>query len=306
VADALRLIVALAMAAPAIAAAAGPCDQERGQTGLAVALDASGRLAVAAVDPDSAGASIGVVAGDVVVQVNATVPRSCGDWARAVREARRDRKALLLLVRHAGGEVPVVLTAETWDRAVAAVAPPPPEAPSVRRIVATPPPPPLPPDASVTVDEVLHGLAALDGAERPSARLATYQHDLALIHRQVETLASRGAAPSNVVAGLRTVLGYYDAAAVAWASEDARRESDRQPRHLASAETVPAPYFESSDVAAAIEAFPFLRATVVRDPAPGMLAGESAGRWQPLQARRLLWEHGREELGRLTGWIAGR
>jgi hypothetical protein len=120
----------------------------------------------------------------------------------------------------------------------------------------------------------------------------------------VETLAARGAAPPNVVAGLRTVLGYYDAAAVAWASEDARRESDRQPRHVASAETVPAPYFESSDVAAAIEAFPFLRATVVRDPAPAMLGGESAGVWRPLEARGLLWERGREELGRLTTWLA--
>ncbi len=304
-ADALRLIVALAMAAPAIAGAAGPCDQERGQTGVAVAPDVSGGLAVAAVDPESAGAASGVAAGDVVVQVNATVPRSCGDWARAVREARRDRKALLLLVRRAGGEVPVVLAAATWDRVVAAVAPaPPPEAPSVRQIVATPPPPPLPPDASVTVDEVLHGLAALEGRERPSARLATYQHDLALLHRQVETLAARGTAPPNVVAALRTVLGYYEAAAVAWASEDARRETDHQPRHVASAETAPAPYFESSDVAAAIEAFPFLRATVVRDPAPGLLAGESAGLWRPVEARGLLWEHGREELGRLTGWLA--
>src|SRR5262249_35860621 len=157
---------------------------------------------------------------DAIVQVNAIVPRSCGDWARAARDARRDRKALLLLVRRAGAEVPVVLAAATWDRAIAAVAPAPPqEAPSVRHIVAAPPPPPLPLDAPVPLAEVLHGLAALDEAERPSARLATYRRDVGLLHRQVETLASRGTAPASVVAGLRTVLGYYDAAGVAWASD---------------------------------------------------------------------------------------
>jgi hypothetical protein len=304
-ADTLRLIVLVALAAPGIAVAAGPCEQERGQTGLAVAVDPAGGLAVSAVDPDSAAASSGLAPGDAIVQVNGMLARSCGEYARAVRDARRDRKAVLLLVRRRGTELPLVLGSATWDRAVAAVpSPPPAEAPSVRTLVATPPPPPLPPDASVTLEEVVHGLSGLEGAERSSARLATYRRDILLLHRQVETLASRGAAPVSVLGGLRTVLGYYDAAAVAWASDEARREGVRQPRHLASPEAATAPYFEDSDVAAAIEEFPFLRETVARDPAPGLLIGESAGLWRPLQARRLLWERGREELSRFTTWIA--
>ncbi|HYR96257.1 MAG TPA: PDZ domain-containing protein [Candidatus Binatus sp.] len=299
-ADALRVIVLLALAAPGIAVGAGPCEEARGQTGFAVEIAPAGGLAIAAVDPESGAAASGLAPGDALVQVNGTLPRSCSEYARAVRDARRERKAVLLLVRRGAGELPFAVGAATWDRAVAEVpSPPPAEAPSVRRIVATPPPP-LPPDATVTLGEVLRGLSALE----PSTRLASYRRDLLLLHRQVETLAARGAAPANVVGGLRTVLGYYDAAAVAWASEDERREVLRQPRHVASSEAATAPYFEGSDVAAAIDEFPFLRDTVLRDPEPRPFAGESAGLWRPRQARALLWEHGREELARFTTWLS--
>ena len=97
------------------------------------------------------------------------------------------------------------------------------------------------------------------------------------------------------------MLSYYEGAAVAWASEETQRERERRPRHLPAPET--ASFFGDSEVAALIDRFPFLRATVVRDPAPG-LVGESSGLWRPRQARTLLWERGREELGRLTGWLA--
>jgi len=106
-----------------------------------------------------------------------------------------------------------------------------------------------------------------------------------------------------VLSGLRTVLEYYEGAAVAWASEETQRERERRPRHLPAGETATATFFEDSEATALLDEFPFLRATVVRDPAPG-LVGESAGLWRPRQARALLWEHGREELGRLTGWLA--
>jgi membrane-associated protease RseP (regulator of RpoE activity) len=297
------LIAVLALVGRALAA--GPCEEGRGQTGLAVSLDAAGALAVAAVDADSPAAASGLAPGDAVVQVNSTVARTCGEFARAVRDARHDRKALLVLVRRARADVPLVVAAATWDRAVAvAPAPPPAEAPSVRAVVAAPPPPPLPPEASVTLDEVLRGLGDLDAADRPAARLPAYRRDLALLHRQVETLAARGTAPANVVVGLRTVLGYYDAAGVAWASAEAQRESVRQPRHVASADTATAPYFADSDVAAVIDEFPFLRETVVRDPAPAPLAGESAGLWRATEARALLWALGREERGRFATWLA--
>jgi hypothetical protein len=306
-AHARRLIVMIsALAAAAMARAAGPCEEGRGQTGLAVAATAPSGLAVAAIDPDSPAATSGLAIGDAVMQVNDSRPRSCGEWARAVRDARGDRKALLLLVERGGAERPLVLGAASWDRAVAIAAPPPPptEAPTVRALVAAPPPRALPPETTVTLEEVQRGLAALADAARPSARLAGYRKELVRLEGQVESLAARRSAPPAVVDGLRTVLRYYDAAAVAWASDEARREQQRQPRHVPSPDGAAAPYFEDSQVAAAIEEFPFLRETVVRDPRPGLLAGESAGLWRPLQARALLWERGHDELSRLTAWLA--
>ena len=299
----LLLTLALALAAGS-ARAAGPCEEDRGQTGLALAVAASGGLAVAAVDDDSAATAGGLRVGDAVVQANGTLARSCGDWARVVREARRERKAVLLLVRRANTELPFALAASTWERALAVVASPAPvEAPSVRALVATPPPQPLPPETHVSVDEVTRGLSTLAGEDRPHASLATYQKDVLHLRRQVETLAAREAAPAAVLSGLRTVLEYYEGAAVAWASEETQRERERRPRHLPASEMATASFFEDSQVAALIDEFPFLRPTVVRDPAPG-LVGESGGLWRPRQARTLLWEHGHEELGRLTGWLA--
>ena len=71
---------------------------------------------------------------------------------------------------------------------------------------------------------------------------------------------------------------------------------------MPSSEAAAAPFFADSEAAATIEEFPFLRATVSRDPRPG-LVGESSGLWRPVEARALLWAHGREELDRLTAWL---
>jgi len=302
------LVWAAILGAGAVAGAGGPCEEDRGQTGLALA-PASAGLAVAAVDGGSAAAASGIRVGDTVLQANGTVARTCVDYARAVHEARRERKALLVLVRRAAADMPLALGAATWERAVAAApAPAPAEAPSVRALVAAPSPPPLPPGAAVTLAEVTGGFAGLAPAARPPTRLAAYRQDLLRLHRQVETLAARGAVSAEVVAGLRTVLRYYDAAEVAWAAEETQRDRERRPRHVPAAEAAAAPYFADSEAATAIDEFPFLRAAVVRDPGPGLLAGESSGLWRPLQARALLWERGREELTRLTSWLgsAGR
>jgi hypothetical protein len=161
----------------------------------------------------------------------------------------------------------------------------------------------LPPATTVTVDGVTRDLTALGDETGPRARQATYQRDVGRVERQVETLAARGAAPAPVVAGLRTVLRYYRAAGVAWASAEEQRQRDRLPRHVPTVETSTAPYFADSDVAVVIDEFPFLRETVAKDPKPALL-GESAGLWRPLQARTLLWEHGRTELDRFTTWMA--
>jgi hypothetical protein len=282
------------------------------------------------------------------VQANASVLTSCDDWARAVREARRDRKALLLLVRRDAEEMPFMLAQATWDRVVA-VAPPtvptvPPSPPTVPPLPPTtppttppaaapaarapaPPPPPaptpttLPPAAapsvaaivkepasgapSASVDEVLRSIAALTPDEPSTARIGTYQQQLLRVHRQVESIAARGAASPEVTTGLRTVVRYYDAAEVAWEADEAAREVDKRPRHFPSSEGSTAAYFANSDAEATIVEFPFLRETVAREPGTGTL--EVSGLWRPIQARALLWEKGREQLDRLSEWVrAGR
>jgi hypothetical protein len=232
------------------------------------------------------------------------VLRNCAEYARTVRDARKERKALLLLVRRAAAEVPLALASSTWARAVAVTPPPPPpEPPSVREVVAKPPPPPLPPEAHVSVDDVTHRLAALVPADGGAPKLVRYERDLDHVRREVATLAERGSAPADVLTGLRTVVRYYDAAAVAYAAAEEQLERERRPRHLPPNDGATAPYFESSEAAAVIDEFPFLGETVVREPGPGVIGGESSGLWRPFQARTLLWQRGREELGRLTAWL---
>jgi hypothetical protein len=301
-AHARELMAAVALAAATSAWAGSACEEDRARTGLALVL-ADGRLAVAAVDAGSPAEASGLRAGDRIVQVNGTVPRACADWQRAVREARKEEKALLVLAARDAADVVVALGAATWAREVAAAPPPPPpEPPSVKAVVAKPPPPPLPAEARVTLDTVLRDLGTLGGAERPSQTLDVYRRDLLRVHREVETLAARRAVRPDVVDGFRTVLRYYDAAEVAWDAAEQLRETERRPRHLPSPEGATADYFSDSEAAATIDEFSFLAPTVSREPHRGLI--ESAGRWRPLQARALLWERGREELGRLGTWLA--
>jgi len=338
------LTIALALLAARAAWAADPCEEGRLFTGLAVSVDASG-LSIAAVDDDSPAAAGGLRAGDRLVQANASVLDDCEEWARAVRDARRERKALLLLVRRTTGEVPFVLAQGTWERALAVaptIAPPPAApaepsppapsaapgapppaatappavaapprpapaprpvvAPSVAAIVNEPPPTGA---ASAQLEEVLQALETLAPEEPARARIAAYQQQLLRVHRQIESLAAREAASPRAVVGLRTVVRYYDAAEVAWEADEALRERDKRPRHIPTGEGSTAPYFVETDAEATILEFPFLQTTVVREPGTGTI--EISGLWRPVQARTLLWEKGREELGRLTQWLrAGR
>ena len=282
-------VIAVVCAVATRAAAAGlPCEEERGRTGIALAAVEQG-LAVGAVDEDSAAASAGLRVGDTVLQVNGTVPR-----------------ALDLTPTNGDAELPLALGARTWERVPPAVPPAPrAEAPSVRAMVEKPAPP-LPPESQVTLEELTRAFAALVPPERPPARLANYQHDLLKLHRQTEALAARAAVPSEVAAGLRTVLRYYDAAEVAWAAQEAEREREQRPRHLPASEGDTIPYFADSEPAATIEEFPFLGATVAREPHPALLGGESSGLWRAGQARSLLWERARVELARLTAWLGTR
>src|SRR5262249_62090644 len=92
----------------AAAHAGGACDEGRGATGLALALRA-GVLTVDVVDPGSPATRAGLRSGDVILQVNDVVPRSCAQFARALVAARDDHKALLVLGRRGDAESPLAV-----------------------------------------------------------------------------------------------------------------------------------------------------------------------------------------------------
>jgi hypothetical protein len=292
------LIGVLALAAAA--AAEPPCEEARPDTGLALARRAEG-LVVVEVDAGSPAATAGAQAGDVVVQTNDRLVGTCGEYARAVRDARRGGKALLLLVRRAGAETALALRPTTPAPAAVAVdggrevgprTPPPPPAPD-----------PLPADVPVSVESVIGGLEALAPAERVPRALPTYQRDVARVGREIETLAVRGTS-ADALAPLRAALAPYRAAGVAWEAAERADDQERRPRRFRGEETQRAPYFEDSPEAVVLAEYPALRETVVREPRPGLI-GESSGLWQPLVARGLLWERGRRDVAALRARASG-
>src|SRR5262249_45029856 len=109
-----RWLITFACLVAAPAAVGGDaCNEERGATGLGVVVQA-GAVVIADVAPESIGARAGFRTGDVVLQANDVVPRTCSQWARAIGAARDGDKALLVLVRRGEAEVPLGLGAATW------------------------------------------------------------------------------------------------------------------------------------------------------------------------------------------------
>jgi hypothetical protein len=284
---------------------ASSCDVERPMTGVLVAVK-SGIVSVAEVDAGSVAERGGLRAGDVVVQVNDVLPRSCSQWADAVEDARDDRKAVLLLVRRGETEVPLALPSSVWGvpetpPAVAADEDEDaPAEPAAKRFVEAPKPPPLPPEEPVSVEAVTTQLAALAPTpDEPPTNLVAYREQVLRIRREIETLAARQSAPPPTIDALRNVARYFEAAEVAWEALEGDRDMDRRSRRMPVAENATVPYFSDSPQAAVIDEFDFLSATVSSEPTRATRFAESSGRWRPMWARILLWERGNKELQQL-------
>lgn len=298
-------LIGIGLLVAAATAHAGSCDVERALTGVMVAVKA-GTVSIAEVDSASAAERGGLKSGDVVVQVNDVVPRSCSQWADAMEDARDDHKAVLLLVRRGETEVPLALPSSVWG-----VAEPPaavagdeggeaPAPPAAKRFVEAPKPPPLPPEEPVSVEAVIAELAALAPTpDEPPTNLVAYREQVLRTRREIETLAARDAAPPQTVATLRHIARYFEAAEVAWEALEGDRDMDRRSRRMPVAENATVPYFSDSPQAAVIDEYDFLAATVSSEPSKATRFAESSGRWRPVWARILLWERGNKELQEL-------
>jgi PDZ domain len=324
VASGRRLIALACLIAARAAFGADACDEERTVTGLGVAVQA-GAVVVGDVAPESAGARAGFRAGDVIVQANDVLPRTCSQWARAIGGARDGDKALLVLVRRGDVEVPLALVAAVWRPAGVAGAPGQPPAPGTppgasrpgapappsapvaapARTAPPPPPPPLPADTAVSVDGVLRDLAALAPVDAPPKSLPAYRDAVVHARREIETLAARNAAPPDVVGELRSVARYYEGAVVAWDAIEGDREQDRRTRRLPVPDSLAVPYFSDSPVASLLDEFSFLEATIARQPR-GISLAEASGTWRPVWARLLLWERGGQALDALRDRLGAR
>lgn len=298
-----RTLVTIMLALAATANAKGPCDEARERAGLVVVVR-DGALVVSEVASDSAAAASGVRAGDVVLQANGTVARSCGEWGRTVGDARDGGKALLLLVGRGDAEMAIALGRKTWgDTAIAASGEPPPSRSFFARpVVPAEVPPPFPPDVTVTVDSVVTDLGGLVGRTR--AGLAPYRDAVTASRRGVETLAVRKAASAEALTALRRVARLHETAALAWAAMDSIRERDGVAKRLPISEATSAPYFSDSPTQSALDEFDFLRETIATEPKVAYGLAESSGAWHPAAARRIAWEHAGEELGHLTATLA--
>ena len=274
------LVVAMLLASTTWAARA--CDEGRERTGLTLVVR-DGALVVEEVTPGSAAAAIGVKPGDVMLQANGTLARSCAEWGRAVDDARTGSKALLLLVGRGDGEMALAFGRRTWELApseapAVAAAPPAGHAPSVAASgppSAPPPPaphqpvtaeapPPFPADVPVSVDSAVTDLGALVGKTRGG--LDGYRDAVVESRRAVETLSARKAAPPDTVKALRRVARLHEAAVLAWVGVDQIRERDGIAKRLPVSEALAAPYFSDSPVQSVLDEFDFLQETIESQP----------------------------------------
>ena len=286
-------VIAVVSLVAVVVHAAPLCSDDEGHVGAQLRLQGE-QLVVGTVAPDSPAAAATLQSGDIVVQANATVVHGCGEWTKAVRDARDDHKAVLLLIERRGIPLALVVPAGALDAAPSApsvAAVPVPSRPSPATL---PAPPPLPETVNVSYESLRQNLDQLAPADHLPTSLTDYRHAVSQLRRGIATLAARRLAPSDATNALRVALRPFEAGEVAWDAIEGERERDHRTRRVPFADAATAPYFEDSQTAAVLDEFPFLRPTVAKDPEPGFV--ETSGQWRPVQARHLLWEYGRTQL----------
>ncbi len=264
-------------------------------------------LSVFSVEPLGSAARLGLRAGDVVQQANSWLIQTCRSYGQAITDAKRERKALLLLVARQGKMEAVAFAAEVWEepeekKAKEAVA-------SLKTILKAPLPPPLKGKIEPVGKEVVVILRELETSAHLPNHLSLYEQSVNRAEDRIAALdySVQGEAEKRMTAGAQVILTYYLDAERIWQYKieqvaQLRPEASKQEKTMY---TLPSfPYFYNSPVLDWVDRYPFLKASVVSAPRNlGFI--ERPGQWEPDKAILLLWQKAKEETDNLNQWLQG-
>ena len=91
------------------------CEEEREIIGLSLEPLSDQGLSVATLEPLGFAARSGIQVGDVIEQANNQLLRDCRGYRKAVQEAKKDKKALLLLINTKKGKRAVAFERAVWE-----------------------------------------------------------------------------------------------------------------------------------------------------------------------------------------------
>lgn len=247
--------------------------------------------------------------GDVIEQANNQLLKNCRSYQMAVQEAKKDKKALLLLIDTKKGRRAVVFERAVWEepekKAAAAVA-------SLKTMLETP----LPPSIQVQVrplgDEAVKALRELEsavespGTLRMAGSLSRYEQKLRRTQEQIAALqkSAQGEAGQRVLAGVQVILGHYQTAQEIWQYKEKRLGQTRPDLRKSEqgAYSAALEYFFDSPVLEWVDRYPVLKTSILSAPHEQRF-GEAPGEWNPDEALRLIWHEAKEDVDKLSSWL---
>ena len=310
----IAAVVLVSFLVPLQSVSANPCQEGQEYLGLTLSpkkqKDESG-LAIAEITQLTPGSRVGLRTGDVLEQVNSWTIQNCKSYRRAIRDAQKKRKAILLLVSRKGKRRPIFFEPEIWQRIEEkkeekqAVA-------SLQTMLTAPLPEGVQASTEAIGDQALATLRELEPLAVLSSPFPVYEKGVRDARNRIRVLnrQSQGEAEKRVVAGARVLFGYYDAARAIRQYKLDYISKERKDIRQGRAESFTSeiiPYFYDSPVTAWVDKYPFLRSSIKDSPDKlGFDFIERPGRWNPDKAVQLLWQQARSETDKFSQWIDGR
>ena len=263
-------------------------------------------LLVSSVAPLGFASRLGLRVGDVIEQANSWLMRDCRSYRQAITDARKGKKALLVLVAREGKRQAVAFEAAIWKepekKAKEATA-------SLKTLLEAPLPPPLKGKVGPVGEEVVLAMRGFETSAYLPGHLSLYEQSLSQVKAKIAALdrSVQGEAEKRVIAGAQVILDYYLAAQEIWQHKLerlAKLRPDLRQGEQAAYSSPFFPYFFNSPVLAWVDRYPFLKASVATAPRKERFL-ERPGEWNPDQAILLLWQKAKEETDNLSQWLKG-